>query len=753
MKKSIWMAWVLLLTSVLAHAQLLNPIRWNTQVTQISNGEFELIWEAKLQKHWHLYSQNIEEGGPIPTAFEFAELPQGVTLKGAVAEPEAEEEYDPNYDMMLRYFSNTAKFTQRITISTPNAVKVTGEIYFMVCDSTQCLPPDYTEFSFEIPAGARGKSGDAAKNEGQNGTDPNKVRGDKSNTGSTNTPNVDTRETGDAAKGGSASQTGQTDQTNGSIQEDRTDVDNETQESNPVTSEVGDSAENKPNDRAVTTEEASGNGTPRSTDSEPADKPKSSRSLTGIFLLSFLGGLAALLTPCVFPMIPMTVSFFTKQSKTRAKGISNALVYGLFIILIYTLLGFLITVAFGADALNALSTNVWFNLAFFVLLIIFAISFLGAFEITLPASWINSADRAADRGGLIGIFFMAFTLSLVSFSCTGPIIGTLLVEAAVYGDVAGPLIGMFGFSAALALPFALFAMFPGWMNSLPQSGGWLNSVKVVLGFLELALAFKFLSNADLVVQAGLLTREVFIAIWLAVGFALVLYLFGFIRLPHDSPLDRLSVGRAITGTFVLAFTLYLVPGLWGAPLKLISGFPPPLNYSESPMGFGGNSGSGTSGQDEMLPAHASRGVHGLMLFHDFDHGLEYAEQVNKPILLDFTGHACVNCRKMEEQVWSDPRVLDRLRNDVVLISLYVDEQIDLPAEERYVSEITGKKIRTVGNRWSEFQAKHYQTNSQPYYVLIGHHSLEPLLEPTAYDPDIEKYLEWLETGVTAFKNQ
>jgi len=700
MKKSIWMFGLMMLAALGSFGQLLNPIKWETRVKQVSNAEYQLIWEAKLQKHWHLYSQDIEPGGPIPTAFEFGELPDGVELIGTPQEPESEKEYDPNYDMVLKYFSNSATFSQKVKVSNPAALALTGEIYFMVCDSTQCLPPDYLEFTFNIPAGTR----EAAATEPE--------------------------------------------------QSKKTEPAEPVVESSSAESESPDHQEESPEPIQVDTPDSA--QTMESTAETPAlpEEPKNdsgkSRSLTGIFLLSFLGGLAALLTPCVFPMIPMTVSFFTKQSKTRAKGISNALLYGLFIILIYTLLGFLITVSFGADALNALSTNVWFNLAFFVLLIVFAVSFLGAFEITLPASWINSADRAADRGGFIGIFFMAFTLSLVSFSCTGPIIGTLLVEAAVYGDVAGPLIGMFGFSAALALPFALFAMFPGWMNSLPQSGGWLNSVKVVLGFLELALAFKFLSNADLVVQAGLLTREVFIAIWLAVGFALVLYLFGFIRMPHDSPLDRLSVGRAITGTFVLAFTLYLVPGLWGAPLKLISGFPPPLNYSESPLGFGGGGPSGSMETSDALPPHAHRGVHGLTLFHDFEHGLEYAKQVNKPVLLDFTGHACVNCRKMEEQVWSDPRVMDHLRNDVVIISLYVDEQIDLPESERYVSEITGKKIRTVGNRWSEFQAKHYQTNSQPYYVLIGHDSMEPLVEPTAYDPDIDLYLDWFKKGLAEF---
>ena len=480
------------------------------------------------------------------------------------------------------------------------------------------------------------------------------------------------------------------------------------------------------------------------------DNDETGLSFWGTFLKGFAGGLLALLTPCVFPMIPLTVSFFTKQSKTRAKGISNAITYGLSIIGIYVLLGFGITVLFGADALNALSTNVWFNLAFFVLLVVFAISFFGAFEITLPSSWVNKADQASDKGGLLGIFFMAFTLSMVSFSCTGPIIGTLLVDAAVNGGVSGPLIGMFGFSAALALPFALFAAFPGWLNTLPKSGGWLNSVKVVLGFLELAFAFKFLSNADLVIQAGLLKREIFLAIWIAIFMLMTFYLLGFYRLPHDSESKNLSVTRLMFATASLFFTIYLIPGLWGAPLKFISGFPPPMFYSESPNGVGAiatisqSALTDKSGEIVGDPDHCP---HNLPCFHDYEEGLAYAKEAGKPVMLDFTGWACVNCRKMEEQVWSDPRVLKRLREDFVLISLYVDEKLKLPEEEQKEVMIGDKKkkLRTVGNKWSYFQASRYKTNSQPYYVLLDHKE-EMLNEPAAYDPDIEKFIEWLDEG-------
>jgi thiol:disulfide interchange protein DsbD len=400
---------------------------------------------------------------------------------------------------------------------------------------------------------------------------------------------------------------------------------------------------------------------------------------------------------------------------------------------------------------------VWFNLFFFFLLTTFAISFLGAFEITLPSSWVNKADQASDRGGLIGIFFMAFTLSLVSFSCTGPIIGTLLVEAAVNGGVMGPIMGMTGFSVALALPFGLFAAFPGWLNSMPKSGGWLNVVKVSLGLLELALAFKFLSNADLVVQAGLLQRELFLAIWIAIFGTLTLYLFGFIHFPHDSKSNHIPIPRYFMGLMSLIFTIYLIPGLWGAPLQIISGFPPPQFYSESPTGFGGGGSStaplvaNSAGEVVGDPDHCP---HGLPCFHDYEEGMAYARESGKPVLLDFTGWACVNCRKMEEKVWSDPRVLKLLGEDYVLISLYVDEKTALPENEQIEVQIGEKTrtLRTIGNRWSHMQASRFGTNSQPYYVVLDHNEKQ-IGQPAAYDPDIEKYILWLENGLKGFGNK
>ena len=482
---------------------------------------------------------------------------------------------------------------------------------------------------------------------------------------------------------------------------------------------------------------------PHSARVEPATPE---RGLWSVFFIAFLSGFAALLTPCVFPLIPMTVSFFTKQSKTKAAGIRNAVIYGISIILIYVILGSLVTAIFGADALNSLATNVWFNLIFFALLVFFAASFLGAFEIMLPNSWANKVDRQADRGGIVGILFMALALAIVSFSCTGPIVGTLLFEAASKGGI-GPIVGMLGFSLALALPFMLFAMFPGWLNSLPKSGGWLNTVKVFLGFLELALAFKFLSNADLVLQLHLLEREVFLAIWIAIFGTLALYLFGKITMPHDSPLPSISVGRLMLGLLVLSFTVYLIPGLWGAPLKLISAFPPPMEYSESPRGF---SGSNPSAGAQPLPDGAKFGPHDIVTFVDYEKGLAYARSVNKPILIDFTGHACVNCRKMENNVWSDPRILSILKNDVVLISLYVDDKRPLPQSEQYVSKVTGNDIETIGDKWTEFMLTRYKTNTQPLYVLTDLDG-NTLNGTTSYDPDIDKYEQWLQHGIALFK--
>lgn len=456
-------------------------------------------------------------------------------------------------------------------------------------------------------------------------------------------------------------------------------------------------------------------------------------SILAIFIAGMLGGILALLTPCVFPMIPMTVSFFTKKSGSRAKSIRNALLYAISIILIYVSLGLLVTVSFGSDALNEMASNVYFNMAFFIIFIIFAISFFGAFEITLPSWLINKADAASDRGGLIGIFFMAFTLSLVSFSCTGPIIGTLLVEAAHGRSYLGPIAGMTGFAFALAVPFALFAMFPTLLNSLPKSGGWLNTVKVCLGFIELALALKFLSNVDLAYHWGILKREVFVSLWVIIFGVMGIYLLGKIKMSHDGEIMHIGVGRLMFAILSLTFSLYLLPGVWGAPLKLISGFPPPEFYKEWHHGE----------SKEECP-------HNLNCFHDYEEGMRYAKTHGKPVMVDFTGWSCVNCRKMEEKVWSDPSILKRLSEQYVLISLYVDDKTALPEDQQYTSPYSGKKIRTTGNKWSDFQASVYNTNSQPYYVLLDNQG-KILANPVGYMPDVQAYGAFLDEGICRFK--
>lgn len=629
----------------LVSAQIYDPVSWEFSQEQISADEVKLIFSAEIEEGWYLYSQTIADDGPVPTSFVFFEA-DSFNLVGSTAEGTPIEQFDPNFDMVLSYFKKTATFSQVVKITTDNDFKLKGELTFMVCDISKCLPPEYVEFEFDI----------------------------------------------------------------------------------------------KGSQNASSTNDSS-----------------SKKGMWSIFFIAFLSGFAALLTPCVFPMIPMTVSFFTKQSKTRAKGITNAILYGLSIIIIYVLLGVGVSAVFGPEVLNSMATNVYFNLAFFVLLIVFAASFLGAFELTLPHSWINKADQASDRGGLVGIFFMALVLALVSFSCTGPIVGTLLVEAASGGSYVGPIIGMLGFSLAIALPFALFAAFPGWLNSLPQSGGWLNSVKVVLGFLEIALAFKFLSNADLVMQTHFLERELFIAIWIVIFAFLTMYLLGFLKFSHDSELKHLSVGRFFLAVMTGIFTVYMIPGLWGAPLKIINAFPPPMFYSESPQGVGyANPSTITiSGDAHQEQSGQHLGPQGIMVFDDYDLGVAYAKEVGKPIMLDFTGWACVNCRKMEEQVWSDSEVKRMLSSEVVLISLYVDERTKLPKEDQYETTIAGKKkkVKTVGDKWTVLQIERYKTNSQPYYVVLDHDENQ-LGSPANYQDHgkVDLFKNWLQEGIDTFNN-
>ncbi|RVT98487.1 thioredoxin family protein [Mucilaginibacter limnophilus] len=474
-----------------------------------------------------------------------------------------------------------------------------------------------------------------------------------------------------------------------------------------------------------------------------------SSSYAGIFLAGFLGGLAAFFMPCIYPMIPLTISFFTKQEGTRRKGIRSALLYGLFIIGIYVGLGLSITFIFGSAALNEAASSAAFNLIFFAVLIIFALSFLGAFEITLPSGLVNKMDDRSNKSGLTGLFFMALTLALVSFSCTGPIIGTLLVDAVSKGTYYGPAMGMLGFSSALAIPFTLFAVFPSWLKELPRSGGWLNTVKVSLGFLEFALAFKYLSNVDLAYHWNLLDRQAFLIIWIIVFAFLGFYLAGKIRLSHDTETRTLTLPRLFISMVVFGFTLYMIPGAFGAPLEAISGWlPPPTAQRSDLVSATDNGDRQTSGKKYASLFHAP---HGLDAFYDYEQALDESKKLNKPVLLDFTGWSCTNCRKMEASVWSDQAVLERLKKDYVLVSLYVDDKTELAASEQYVSSFSGKKIKTVGQKWSDLQAARFSTNSQPYYVIVNG-SGKKLTMPQAFDLNISNYVAFLEKGKIAYEH-
>ena len=677
---------LVLLVSFLGNSQILDPVKWKSKVVQKSDTEFELVMEAAIDTDWHMYSQFTPDGGAQPLVFTFKGSGKDFKLVGKTKESQYKKTYNDIFEVDEYYFSKKATFTQLIKVTNPNLKEIKVLLEGQSCIEGKCIQEE-DNLTFKLPAiKVVEKVEEVVKEEPIEAVVPVEVASNDIDSTDVTTANV--------------SETKETAETNDVTTKDKTEEDEK-------------------------------------------------KGLWTIFFLAFVGGFAALLTPCVFPMIPMTVSFFTKQSKTKAAGFRNAIIYGLSIVIIYLLLGVLVSLVFGADALNALSTNVWFNIIFFILLLVFAASFLGAFEIMLPNKWANKVDSQADRGGLLGIFFMALALAIVSFSCTGPIVGTLLVQAAAGGSQIGPIVGMLGFSLAIALPFALFAAFPGWMNSLPKSGGWLNTVKVSLGFLELALAFKFLSNADLVLQAHWLEREVFLAIWIVIFAAWALYLFGKLTLPHDSPLSHISVGRLFLALLVSFFTVYLIPGLWGAPLKLISGFPPPMTYSESPNGVGYKF-EGNVGEISALPEHAHKGPHGIVAFHDYEKGLAYAKEVGKPILLDFTGYACVNCRKMEDFVWSTPEILPMLKEEFVLISLYVDSKAELPKADQYVSPETGKEIVTVGNKWSDYQITRYQNNAQPYYIILDDESKD-LTKPVGYTPDVEEYKAWLNEGLAAFK--
>lgn len=661
-------------------SQIMNPTKWKTSVEKINETEYMLNVSVKIDSTWHLYAQKVPKGGPIPTQFAFTPT-QDYELIGNTIEETGHIDNSKVFKMKIKYFDKKAVFKQKVKLMA-DYTKVEGSVTFMVCNDIMCLPPKTVDLIFELPKAKVTKKDSISK--------PEKTIEKLS---------VSDKENNEVLYG-------------------------ITKEDIKLYSPASSDNALLKGDTASITETT-----------QTGSTSNTSKSLFSIFFIAFLSGFAALLTPCIFPMIPMTVSYFTKQSKDKAKGIKNATIYGISIIAIYVFLGYVVTLIFGADSLNALSTNVWFNLIFFAILVVFAISFFGFFEITLPSSWSTKIDSQADRSGFIGIFFMALALAVVSFSCTGPIVGTLLVEAASKGGIA-PMIGMLGFSLAIAVPFALFAAFPGWLNSLPQSGGWMNTVKVVLGFLELALAFKFLSNADLVAHWNLFKYEPFMIVWIITFGGLALYLFGKIKFPHDSPKIKLSFPRVAFGILVASFTIYLMFGFRYSektktfkPLSLLSGLAPPAGYSY------------------IHPVHCPNN---LDCFKDLKEGMAYAKKVNKPIMLDFTGYACVNCRKMEEHVWIDPRIDDILRNRYVLISLYVDDKKELPQDQQLkVVDVDGsiRTLKNYGHKWSHFQATFFNRNSQPHYVLVSPDGKRVLNEPVGHTPDKEVYYNWLQNGL------
>ncbi|RHE44530.1 protein-disulfide reductase DsbD family protein [Bacteroides stercoris] len=679
MKKSIFSI-LLLLFAVVVQAQIQEPVKFKSELKTLQAGEAEVVFTGTIDKGWHVYSTDLGDGGPISATFNVESI-SGAELVGKL-KPVGKEvaAFDKLFEMKVRYFENTAQFVQKLKL-TGGEYKVEGFLEYGACNDENCLPPTQVPFKFSGKAEGTAVNGPAA----DKAADAGNVELEKSS---------DTAQTAAMAIiGGAESDTGI------NVAGDGT-----TDLWKPVIDELQALGE------TVSQEDM---------------------SWIYIFITGFVGGLLALFTPCVWPIIPMTVSFFLKRSKDKKKGICDAWTYGASIVVIYVGLGLLVTGIFGANALNSLSTNAVFNIFFFLMLVVFAASFFGAFEITLPSKWSNAVDSKAEKtGGLLSIFLMAFTLSLVSFSCTGPIIGFLLVQVSTTGNMIAPAIGMLGFAIALALPFTLFALFPSWLKSMPKSGGWMNVIKVTLGFLELAFALKFLSVADLAYGWRILDRETFLALWIVLFALLGFYLLGKVKFPHDDDDTKVSVPRFFMALASLAFAVYMLPGLWGAPLKAVSAFAPPMQT-----------------QDFNL---YNNEVHAK--FDDYDLGMEYARQHGKPVMLDFTGYGCVNCRKMELAVWTDPKVSDIINNDYVLITLYVDNKTPLSSPVKIMENGTERTLRTVGDKWSYLQRVKFGANAQPFYVLIDNEG-KPLNKSYSYDESIPKYIEFLQTGLENYKKE
>lgn len=667
----------IILGSLSLQAQILEPVKWTFDSKEISSDEVKLQFIADIDVGWHVYSTDIPDGGPIPTSFNFVESDK-FELVGELETPEAIEKFDKAFEMTLEYYGERAVFSQKVKLNTEEPFVIQGELEFMACDDSRCLPPAYVEFAFPV-----------------NGADVSDAamaqRADEADIGMAYLDEAD-QETG------------------------------------------------------VNTE---------------AEEEASSESLLAFFLIALGVGFVGLLTPCVYPMIPMTVSFFMNQSQSKAKGRMQALVFGFSIIFIYTVVGVLVSVIFGAEAIKSVSDHWLTNLIFFLLFATFAASFFGMFEIVLP-SWLTSkSDKQADKGGFIGSFFMALTLVLVSFSCTAPFVGGILVEAAT-GEFLKPTVGMFGFSLAFAIVFTLLALFPGWLGKMPKSGGWLNSVKVVLAFLILAIGMKYLLVPNVALNWGI-TREVYLAIWIVLFTLLGFYLLGKIRFSHDSPVNHVSVPRLLLVIISFSFVFYLIPGLIGAPLKAVSGYLPTESSWDLDEIIRENTrniavvsqGSGTSTAnlcDEPKYDDIFELPHGLQGYFEYEQALACAKELNKPLFVDIKGHACTNCKVMEKNVWSDPEVLKRLREDFVIVALYVDDKTKLPEEEWITSSFDGKVKKTIGRKNTDFQITRFGVNAQPYYVIMGHND-DVLNEPVGFVPDVDEYVDFLESGVQAFNNK
>lgn len=794
--------------------QILEPVKWRFSTEKLGNNEYNLIFIADIDPKWHLYSQDIPMSPPA-TTFTF-EQPKGFELLGKVTESPSVEQYDPNFEMVLKFFSRMATFKQRVRITSDKPVEVKGFVEFMSCDDSRCLPPAEENFSFRlspdnVPAAPVSFSASATE-ASQGPLNPVKwaysvdKKSDKEwelvfsaeiesgfHLYSLHIPEngpLPTEFSFQPAENFSL-QDAVFEAFEGKIKYDEIfEMDISSFEERAefrqkifltgsapylLTGEIAYMVCNDVGCVALYHDfslEVTADGQVIDLNDQQfqtvqqgpvrADIAGGDAGLWLFFFLAFLGGLAAIVTPCVFPMIPMTVSFFMKDKESKLKGKLQALVYGSSIIAIYTIIGSILAVIAGPDIANWLSTHWLPNILFFLIFVIFAASFFGMFEITMPHWLVNKSDAKADQGGYVGSIFMALTLVLVSFSCTGPIVGTILVESAG-GQVLKPIIGMFGFSLAFALPFTLFAFFPSWLSNLPKSGGWLNSVKVVLGFLELALGLKFLSVADQTYHWGILDREVYIAFWIVIFFMLGMYLLGKLKFAHDSEIKFLSVPRLMLAIITFSFVVYLIPGMFGAPLKALSGYMPPMHTHDfdlnrlirdnSSLATGSYMGNkmAQSEQCETPKYHDKLHLpHGLQGYYDYEQGLACARALNKPVFIDFTGHGCVNCREMEANVWSDPRVLRILQEEYLIIALYVDDKTSLPESEWVTSTYDGKVKKTIGRKWADFQISKFNVNAQPFYVLMGHNN-EVLVQPRAYNLNVDEFVKFLEEGVRSFK--